>query len=127
MRLPTFALSAAVALTGAATPALAQTTTDRADVRCLMVLQVLGRDERNKEAAGKGVFYYLGRLQARGLTPKLGSLFQEEAKIVTTPQQGEAEAKRCSGELTAHGAELRSVYERLAPPRPPAAAPPAKK
>jgi hypothetical protein len=125
MRSLTLALIAAVALAGAATRSVAQTTpADRADARCLLVLEALARDPRNKEAAGKGVFYYLGRLQARGLAARLGPLFREEAKAMPTPQQAQAEAKRCTTELTARSNELRSVFQALAAAQPAAAPPP---
>jgi len=118
-------LIAATALTAAAAPALAQTAGDRADARCLLVLQVIGRNPANKEAATQGIFYYLGRLQAHGLGAKqLEPLFLAEAKAMPNQQQGQAEATRCNTELTAHSAELRTVFQNLQKSAPPPATPP---
>ena len=54
-------LAAAAALCAPAAPAAAQSAADSADVRCLMVLQVVGRDPKQAEQAAKGIFFYLGR------------------------------------------------------------------
>ncbi|MBL8553672.1 MAG: hypothetical protein JNL41_05290 [Phenylobacterium sp.] len=118
-------LAAAAALCAPAAPAAAQSPADSADVRCLMVLQVVGRDPKQAEQAAKGIFFYLGRLSARGPVSRLEPLLKAEA-MKLTPAQGQVELTRCGGELNGRGGELQAVNRRLAAsvaPKPP----PAKK
>jgi hypothetical protein len=90
-----------------ASPALAQSAADRADARCILVLTIAARDTAQKEAAGRGQFYYYGRLAARSPTLKPGPLLFAESKVVTTQQKLQAELARCSAELTLANAALR--------------------
>ena len=131
MRPQILAVTAAAALALCAGPVAAQTPADRSDTRCLLVLQLVARDPANKEAASRGIFYYLGRLQAHGFAGKLDTLFIPEAKTLNSPQQMQAEAVRCNGELNAHAGDLTAAFKKLQaaippPPPRPAAAPPAK-
>ena len=131
MRAHVLALTAAAVLTLCASPVAAQTPADRGDTRCLLVLQLVARDPANKEAASRGIFYYLGRLQAHGFAGKLDTLFIPEAKTLNSPQQMQAEAVRCNGELNAHAGDLTAAFKKLQaaippPPPRPAAAPPVK-
>jgi hypothetical protein len=104
MRTP---LIAVALLAGTASPAAAQSVPDRADARCILVLTLAARNTDQKEAAGRGQFYYYGRVAARGTAAKLGSIMVAEAKIVTTPRQLQSELARCSAELTVANAGLR--------------------
>lgn len=114
MRSPMIALiAAAAALSGIATPVSAQTAGDRADTRCILVLQLVGRDPKNKEAATQGIFYYLGRLQARGFSGKLDALMLAEAAAIQSQQQAQSEVSRCNTELTAHSLDLKNAFQRL--------------
>jgi hypothetical protein len=92
---------------GTASPALAQRAPDRADARCILVLTLVARDPAQKEAAGRGQFYYYGRVASRGTATKLGLILVAEAKVVTTTQKFQAELARCSAELISANAGLR--------------------
>lgn len=100
-------LAAIALLAGSISPATAQNAPDRADARCILVLTLAARNPDQKEAAGRGQFYYYGRVAARGTAAKLGATLVGEAKQVTTPQQLQAELARCSAELTVANAGLR--------------------
>ncbi|HEY0646861.1 hypothetical protein [Phenylobacterium sp.] len=122
-------LAAALALTGLG-PAKAQPLTpDQADARCLMVLQFISRDPKQQDQAAKGIFFYLGRLSARGPTARIEGLMRTEAPKLQA-QVAQTELARCAAELNARGKELQAVNQRLAASARPAAAPalaPAKK
>jgi hypothetical protein len=100
-------LIAAALFVGMASPVTAQTAADRADARCILVLTLAARNPAQKDAAGRGRFYYYGRVAARSPTAKLGPILVDEAKLVTTPQKLQAELARCSAELTVANAALR--------------------
>lgn len=113
MRPAALILAAAAALAGAA-PAAAQTATpDSSDVRCLMVLQFVGRDPKQSDQAAKGIYFYLGRLSARGATARIEGLMKAEAPRLT-PQVAQTELARCGTELNARTKEFQGVNERLA-------------
>jgi hypothetical protein len=114
-------LTALALLVGSINPAIAQSVADRADARCILVLTLAARNPDQKEAAGRGQFYYYGRIAARGTAAKLGAILVAEAKTVTTPQKLQAELARCSAELIVANAGLRDSLKdvetaaRLAP------------
>src|SRR4051812_17378185 len=67
MRLAILAFTAAATLAGMAQPAFAQAPAgDAADARCIMVLQAVSRDPKQRGNAVRGVFFYVGKLAARG-------------------------------------------------------------
>jgi hypothetical protein len=114
MRSAATALIGALALAAAAQPAASQTAADKADARCILVLQLAARgDAKNKEPAVQGTFYYLGRLMAHGLSGKLEPLLLNEGKAITTGAAVQGELTRCGAELTAKSAELRTVFVNL--------------
>ena len=118
-------LAGAIALTGA--PAMAQALTpDQADVRCLMVMQVVARDPKNADQGAKGALFYLGRLTARGPIARIEAIIRAEAPKMPS-QQAQVELARCGNELNAKGKELQVVNQRLAASVKPAAAPPPAK
>lgn len=137
MRHAVLALTAAALLSGAAAPALAQAPpADVNDTRCLMVLQVIGRDPNQRDQAARGVFFYVGRLGARGPLSRIEPIMVAESKKMGTPQLLQAELTRCSAELNQRGGELQAINQKLAKdlgpppaaaPAPKAAAAPAKK
>ena len=129
MRYAALAFMAAAVLTGAASPALAQSAADAADVRCMMVLQALSRDPAQREQAGRGLFYYIGRVTARGPLARIEPMMIAEGKKMSTPQQIKTELARCGAELNQNGGELQAINQRLQKQfgPPPGAAPPAKK
>jgi hypothetical protein len=134
MRPTLTALIAAATLTALAPAAVAQTATDKADARCILVMTVAAsQNEKIKDTAVRGTFFYLGRLNARGQSAKLGPVMVAEAKAINSPQVANDELKRCVTELGARAGDLRSGMaqmqaaanaERAASP---AAAPPPKK
>lgn len=111
MRRAVIAFTAA-ALAAAALPVAAQTPADKSDARCILVLNLVGmqagKDVTKRAQASEGVFYYLGRLSARGASGKLGGLLVSEAGAITTQQQAQAELARCGNELTARVGDLRN-------------------
>ena len=130
MRTALIALASAVALASLGQPAAAQSAADRDDIRCILVLTAVAQDPKQKEAAAKGTFFYLGRLDSHGLGPKLGSLMIAEAKGIQNAGQAQMELKRCAAELNTRGQFLQTAFQqvRAAQPKPAApAAAPAKK
>jgi hypothetical protein len=126
MRIPLIAMAL---LAGTASPATAQTATDRADGRCILVLTLAARNPAQKEAAGRGQFYYYGRFVSRSPAAKIGPILLGEAKVVVTPQQLQAELTRCGAELTTANAALRDglkAVESAAQQAPPPGAVPPK-
>lgn len=122
MRYAALILAAGLALAG---PVAAQPlTADQADVRCLMVMQVVARDPKNADQGAKGALFYLGRLSARGSTARIEAIIRTEAPKMPA-QQAQVELTRCGAELNAKGKELQAVNQRLAATARPAA--PAKK
>lgn len=127
MRSAATAVIGALALAAIAPTASAQSATDKADARCILVLQLAARDAKNKDPAVQGTFYYLGRLMAHGLSGKLEPLLLGEGKAITNGAMVQAELTRCGADLTARSAELRTVFVNLqqasAAAKPGAAAP----
>ena len=113
MRPTALALAVAITLTGAV-PATAQAPApDTADVRCLLVLQVVGRDPKQSEQAAKAIYHYLGRLSSRGSITRIEPILKAEASKLT-PQQAQAELGRCGGDLNARTKEFQAINQRLA-------------
>lgn len=104
---------AAAAMAAPAAPAMAQAGTDAGDVRCVMVLQTVSRDPNQRDQAARGIFYYLGRITARGPVARVESIMVAESKKMGTPQILQAELTRCAGELNQRGNELQAVNQRL--------------
>jgi hypothetical protein len=113
---------AALLAAASAQPAMAQAAVDQQDARCLMVLQVISRDPKQAEQAAKGVYFYLGRISARGSIARLENImFAEAAKM--NPQEAQADLQRCSQELNARTQEYQGVNQRIAARIKPAVAP----
>jgi hypothetical protein len=128
MRIPPMAMIAAAAVATLAPAAMAQTAADKADVRCILVFNfAASRDAKFREPAKQGSFFYLGRLNARGQTPKLGAIMLAEGKTITSAQMAEVEFKRCVAELTTRGNEFAAAMsqaEAASTPAKPAPRPP---
>jgi len=132
MRHVALACAAAAIVAGLAPPAFAQApAADSADVRCLLVLQAVGNDPKQRDAAARGIYYYVGKLSARGPIARVEQTMVTEGKKMNAAAIVQAELSRCGGELTQKTGELQAVNQRLqkafGPPRAPAAPPPAKK
>lgn len=121
MRAALTALIGAATLAAMAPPAVAQTPADRSDARCLLVLQAVSRDPKQKEAAGRGIYYFLGRIGARGSVSRIEPVLMAEAKAINSPQQVQAELSRCGNELQARTQEYDAVDRRIAATARPAA------
>lgn len=129
MRHAVLAIAAAATLAGLAQPATAQApTADASDVRCVMVLQAVSRDAKQRDNAVRGVFFYLGKLATRGPVARIEGLMLAEGKKMSTPQQAQTELTRCGAELSQRSNDLQAVNAKLAKQfGPPPAAAPAKK
>lgn len=132
MRLALLAFVAAGLLAGLAPPAFAQSAaSDSADVRCLMVLQAVAKDPAQREAAARGVYYYSGRLSARGPLARIEATMIAEGKKMNAPAIVQGELTRCGGELSQKTSELQAISQRLqktfGPPPAATGAPVAKK
>ena len=112
MRHAVIALAAAVAVTGVAMPAAAQGPADRNDIRCLLVMQAVGRDPKQQEAASRGLYYYLGRLGARGGLVRVEQQMLAEANTLNA-QNASAELTRCGAELNKATTDLQATNLRL--------------
>src|SRR4051795_1517953 len=109
MRSTLTALIGAAALTAVAPAAVAQTVADKADARCILVMTLAAsQNEKIKDTAVRGTFFYLGRLTARGQSAKLGPVMVAEAKTINSPQMADSELKRCITELSARAGDLRT-------------------
>lgn len=143
MRRALVALTALTLAAATAVPALAQapaaSAADRADARCVLMMNLVGmqagKDVNKRGQASEGVFYFLGRLSARGASGRLGTLLVSEAGAITSQQQAQAELGRCGNELNARAGDLRNGLTALqaagrakaaASAPPPAAAPSSK-
>jgi hypothetical protein len=125
MRHAILAFAAAAILAGLAPPAFAQASAaDTADTRCLMVLQAVARDPKQRDNAARGVFYYMGKLVARGPVARMEAIMLAEGRKMNNATQVQAELTRCGAELSARSAELQAANQRLARQLGP---PPAKK
>ncbi len=126
MRALASALIAVGLAAGLAPPSVAQTPPDRADARCLLMLQAVARDPKQKEAAARGVFYFLGKVASRGPIARVEPMLLAESKAITSPQMAQAELTRCGAELQQRTRDYEAVGQRLAklaPPPPAASAP----
>jgi hypothetical protein len=112
MRMLLFA--AATAALVATSPAVAQTGGDGADVRCLLVLQAIARDPKQQEQAGRGLYFYLGKLAARGASSRLEAVMLTEGQGLNSQPKNQAELTRCGAELNQQTNTLRAANTRIA-------------
>lgn len=130
MRSSLIALCVGISFAGMAGSAAAQSAGDKADARCLMVLQAVARDPKQQDAAARGVFFFLGKIASRGAVARVEPIMLAEARAMTTQPQIQAELSRCGQELQARSKDFQTVNQALqakAAAARPAAAPPAKK
>jgi hypothetical protein len=122
------AISAVAIMAGATQPAAAQAVgNDLTDSKCILVLQAVGQDPKQRDQAARGIFFYLGRLSARGPLARLEPILVAEGKKLNTPQLLQAELARCGGELNQRSGELQAINKNLQKQFGAAAAPPVKK
>lgn len=109
------ALIALVALASAvtATPSFAAAQdTSRSDIRCVMVLSLVGRDPKQNAAALQGIYYYLGRLDARGQMANLEGLMKAEGHEIKK-EEVQSELNRCGQQLQQSATTLQDTFKRL--------------
>jgi hypothetical protein len=107
------------------TPVSAQSPSDAADVRCLLVLQAIARDPKQQDQAARGLYFYLGKLAARGAQAKLEAVMVAEGSALNSQAKIQAELTRCGKELALQTNALRATNTRIAA-KLGAAQPPAK-
>lgn len=96
-----------------APPAARASAAAAADGRCILVMNLLARDPKNRDGATRGTFYFLGRIAGRGQTGELDAILIASGKGVTSQAQFQAEAKRCGAELNASGGKLGAAFQQL--------------
>lgn len=124
MRRLMLALAAATAF--AAPPAMAQSAADAADVRCILSLQAVAADPKQRDQAVRGVYYFLGKVSSRGAVTRLQTLLLNEGRNLNSAPKVQAELARCGAELNGSTQGLQTINRRAAAAAG-AAAPPAKK
>ena len=96
--IPAAAMAAAI-LTGVALPACAAVEDPtRADVRCLLGMSQMAKNEAYKQWGQFGVFYFTGRLQARDPRIDLAAEIKREYRQFPASEYND-EIKRCSDAL----------------------------
>ncbi|MBW8814557.1 MAG: hypothetical protein JF588_14120 [Caulobacterales bacterium] len=116
---------AAQAAPTAANPTARASAAAAADGRCILVMNLLARDPKNRDAATRGTFYYLGRLAARSQTGDLTAILVASGKSLSGQAQLQSELKRCGGDLNASGGKLGAAFQQLQQMGPAAPAGPA--
>ncbi|WP_293901158.1 hypothetical protein [Phenylobacterium sp.] len=71
---------------------------NRADVRCILGMSVMGRNDTYKQWSQFGVFYYTGRLLGRDPGIDLAAAIKREVRQMA-PGEYNGEIKRCSDAL----------------------------
>jgi hypothetical protein len=97
---------AAVAVAGAAQAEEAS----RADVRCVVAFSALLKNPTYKDAAGAGLFYFVGRLDGREPSLDLSAAMTREIATMQTADYA-SEAQRCGAELKARNEALKAAGE----------------
>lgn len=118
MRVLLMALIGAASLLSTTAPAYAQTVADKADARCVIALTFAGRDPKDAPKAQQGIFYFLGKMEGRGATPRLEGLMLSESKTLNTGPLVQTELTRCGAELTRRATALGAMFQRLQATRP---------
>ncbi len=98
MRKTSLAAILAPILALAAAPAWAVDDPTRADVRCLLGMSQMAKNEAYKQWGQFGVFYYTGRLQARDAHVDLAAEIRREYRQFPASEYND-EIKRCSEAL----------------------------
>jgi hypothetical protein len=96
-------------------PAVALSPESVADVRCFISATSLLRSPNNdvRAAAASSALYYLGKLDGRELGIDLESIIVTEARKMTSAQL-RTEAEACGRELSARGAAINAIGQKLA-------------
>ncbi|MBX3485579.1 hypothetical protein [Phenylobacterium sp.] len=120
------AIAAAATVTLPAAPAAADAVSDKADVRCMLVLRFAARDPKAREMAVRGAHYYMGRLAARGPVARLEPVMAGEGRSMNSAAVAQAEFQRCAEELQKNQTEFQALDQKLSGATPAEPAAPAK-
>lgn len=86
---------------------------NRQDVRCVIGMSVMARNETYKQWGTFGVFFYSGRIEGRDPGFSLADAVKREVRLMR-PAEYNDEIKRCSDVL----AERSRAFEAMKPPAP---------
>jgi len=112
----TATLAAAPAMAAAAAPPAARPPAGKSarpgspgesDGRCLLSMAMLSQDKQRQQAANIGVYFFAGRLSARGVDVQ-AAVREAETKMV--PQQIPAELQRCGPLVEASMRSLQQTF-----------------
>jgi hypothetical protein len=109
----TLLAGAAQAAPAAPPPAARASAAAAADGRCILVMNVIARDPKNRDAASRGTFYYLGRVAGRGQIGQLDAILIASSKGLNNQAALQAELKRCGAELNASGTRLAAAFQEV--------------
>jgi hypothetical protein len=101
MRKVLVAAAALAALAGAARAEdAASADANRSDVRCMLAMTVIMRDDSYKQSATVGLYYFAGRLEARDAGLDLAQAMRREASRMQN-REWQGEIQRCGAEVQA--------------------------
>ncbi|HEV2531602.1 hypothetical protein [Phenylobacterium sp.] len=102
-------LTASLAIAAIAGVAEAQDAS-RSDMRCVVAFSRLLQTPAYKDAAGAGMFYYIGRLDGREPGLDLAAAMRREIANMATADYT-TEAQRCGAELKARNEAVKAAGE----------------
>jgi len=73
---------------------------NRADVRCMLTMTLIMRDEAYKQSAAVGLYYFAGRLEARDPSVDMTQAMRREASRMQN-SEWKGEIQRCGAEVQA--------------------------
>ena len=118
------ALPASATTTVSPVKAAAKPSGASADVRCLMTMLALGQDKTRAQAGQIGVYFFMGRINARAPGFDLAAAMKAEAPTLGGPAL-QAELTRCGPMVAGASQSLQGAINGLRPPGAPAPAAPA--
>lgn len=100
---------AALATTAAAQDDAAKQAT-KDDLRCVLAMTVIMKDDAYRQSATVGLYYFVGRLEAREPTLDLAQSMRREAASMQN-SQWQGEIQRCGAALQAKTKNLEDLKE----------------
>jgi hypothetical protein len=73
---------------------------NRADVRCMLTMTLIMRDEAYKQSAAVGLYYFAGRVEARDPSLDMTQAMRREASRMQN-SEWKGEIQRCGAEVQA--------------------------
>jgi len=86
---------------------------NRSDVRCILGMSAMARNETYKQWGQTGIFYYTGRLHGRDPKYDIGEAIKREYRLLPAAAYND-EIKRCNDALGETSRDL----EKMKPPAP---------